>query len=134
MAKMTPSSIGFGKPLSKVNKVFFRLVTKDRISTKKHAEKEKHLDDYKCVLCQQHAEEGKGGFLAALGRWRRRCCFGIRFLLATLHLAVMCSGGGGRPVRWEPSGSGGPAGSSICVDSCLGYDLAQEPFQLMKTI
>jgi len=42
MAKMTPSSTGFGKPLSKVNKVFFRLVTKDRISTKKHAEKEKN--------------------------------------------------------------------------------------------
>jgi hypothetical protein len=43
-----------------------------------------------------------------------------KFLLAFLYLAVMFCCGGGGPVRGEPSGSGGPVGSSVCVGSYFG--------------
>jgi hypothetical protein len=43
-----------------------------------------------------------------------------KILLASLHLVVMFSGGGGGPVGWEPSGSGGPMVTLVRVGSCIG--------------
>jgi hypothetical protein len=53
------------------------------------------------------------------------------FLLALLFLVVMVSGGGGGPVSLKPSGSGDPAGSSVCVGSSFGALSCRLPMALV---